>query len=566
MDPARQERGAQQQELQLCVLGELTVLREAQTQTLPRSKKTRALLAYLALTARPHRRDRLCRLLWSIPEDPRAALRWSLTHLRRLVDEPGCARIIANRDFVAFERNRVAIDVVAVRASLPADLGAASTAALRQAVAAFRGDLLEGLNLPDYHEFNSWCIAEREEARRLRSRLLAALIGRFEAEPETALPYARERALLEPDDEVAQAALVTLLRAAGRSREAEAQFTSADRRLNQFGTARTGALRRARRGVPERDGDRVVSLALASVAPSRTPARPPAAQRPVQFCRTPDGVRIAYATVGNGPPLVRAAHWLGHLEFERHSPVWRHWTAEFSREHTFIRYDERGSGLSEWDVAELSLEGFVRDLEAVVDALGLDRFPLIGSSKGGPTAIAYAVRHPERVSHLVLLGSFAQGWCKRGDEAEVARREALITLTRQGWTEDNPAYRQIFTTRFMPDAGPEQFQWFNELQRVTSTAENALRLMRASGDTDVVALLPQVQVPTLVLHLHNDGSVPFEQGRLIASRIPGARFVALKGRNHIILPHEPAWQHFVAELRGFLIQHGTSPARSRARF
>jgi pimeloyl-ACP methyl ester carboxylesterase/DNA-binding SARP family transcriptional activator len=545
--------------LQLSVLGQLTAAREGVPLPLPRSKKTRALLAYLALTARPHRRGRLCRLLWDVPEDPRAALRWSLSHLRPLVDEPGCPRIIADRDSVAFERTGVAIDIAALRASLPADLEAASTAALRRALSAFRGEFLEGLDLPECYEFQSWCVAEREEARRLRSRLLATLVARLEAEPDEAVPYARERALLEPADEAAQATLVRLLRAAGRQREAEAHHRAAARRLDELGAIRTGALRRARDGVPESDGNRPTRLALASANPvSAHPPRPASAQQPVQFCTTSDGVRIAYATVGNGPPLVRAAHWLGHLEFERHSPVWRHWTAEFSREHTFIRYDERGSGLSDWDVAEMSLEGFVRDLEAVVDALGLGRFPLIGSSKGGPTAIAYAARHPERVSHLILLGTYAQGWGKRGAASEIARGEATLTLMRIGWTQDNPAYRRIFATRFMPDAGPEQFEWFDELQRVTSTADNAVRLQRAIGDTDIVELLPQVRVPTLVLHLRNDSSVPFDQGRLLASRIPGARFVVLEGRNHIIMPHEPAWQHFVAELRGFLGQDGVA--------
>jgi pimeloyl-ACP methyl ester carboxylesterase len=266
------------------------------------------------------------------------------------------------------------------------------------------------------------------------------------------------------------------------------------------------------------------------------------------------------------PAAGAGAHWLGHLEFERHSPVWRHWTAEFSREHTFIRYDERGNGLSDWDVADLSFEGFVRDLEAVADALGLERFPLIGSSKGGPIAIAYAARHPERVSHLILLGTFAQGWRARGDPAQIARREAEIILIRDGWMQDNPAYRRMFATRFMPDAGPEQFAWFEELQRVTCSADNAVRLQRAIGDTDIVAVLPLVRVPTLVMHLRNDSSVPFDQGRLIASRIPGARLVALEGRNHIILPREPAWQQFVAELRTFLADDTAKhpPRRSSA--
>jgi pimeloyl-ACP methyl ester carboxylesterase/DNA-binding SARP family transcriptional activator len=550
------------EQLQLNVLGPLAAVRGSIPLPLPRSKKTRALLAYLALTARPHRRTRLCRLFWSIPEDPRAALRWSLSRLRPLVDEPDHPRILADRDSVALDRAGVVIDIAALRASLPADLDTASTATLRQASSASRGEFLEGLELPDCYEFHSWLVAEREEARRLRSRLLAALVARLAGKSEEAIAYARERALLEPADEEVQATLMRLLLAAGRRREADAHHRSAERRLDELGAFRTGALRRARDNLPDREGNRL--LAVATVPPTAPQAVAPRGlpvQQPVQFCAASDGVRIAYATVGNGPPVVRAAHWLGHLEFERHSPVWQHWTAEFSREHTFIRYDERGSGLSDWNVADLSFEGFVRDLEAVVDALGLDHFPLIGSSKGGATAIAYAARHPERVSHLILLGAFAQGWNKRGVASEIARGEAVLTLTHIGWMQDNPAYRRMFATRFMPDAGPEQFQWFDELQRVTCSAENAVRLQQAIGDTDIVALLPLVRVPTLVMHLRDDSSVPFEQGRLIASRIPGARFVALEGRNHIILPHEPAWQQFVARLRAFLADDAAAAFR-----
>jgi DNA-binding SARP family transcriptional activator/pimeloyl-ACP methyl ester carboxylesterase len=550
--------------LQIDVLGPLAVARRGDVLTLPQSKKTRALLAYLVLTGRPHRRDRLCRLLWDVPDDPRGALRWSLSRLRPLVDEPGHARILADRNSVGFERSGAAIDIVTLRAGLPADLATVSADALRRALTAFRGDFLEGLELPDCFEFYSWCIAEREEARRLRSRLLAALVTRLREQPDIALPYAREHAQLEPADEEAQARLVRLLQVAGRWREADAHRQTAELQLVSLGAARTGALRRAR--ILERDSRRRPSREAEGVGTVETlPVRPTAPQSPIQFCRAADGVRIAYATVGNGPPLVRASHWLGHLEFERQSPVWRHWTAEFSRQHTFIRHDDRGNGLSDWDVADLSFEDFVCDQEAVVDALELDRFPLIGSSKGGATAIAYAVRHPERVSHLILLGAIVLGWRRRGDPSEVARGEAMLTMIRDGWSQDNPAYRQIFATRFMPDAGPEQYQWFDELQRITCSAKNAERFWRLNGDIDVVALLPEVRVPTLVMHLRNDGSVPFEQGRLTASQIPGARFVALEGRNHIILPHEPAWQQFVTELRGFLAEDFAAPARAARR-
>jgi pimeloyl-ACP methyl ester carboxylesterase len=275
----------------------------------------------------------------------------------------------------------------------------------------------------------------------------------------------------------------------------------------------------------------------------------------VQFCRTSDGVRIAYAAVGDGPPLVWAAHCLA---FAGKSPIWRHWTEEFAKDHTFVHYDERGGGLSDWDNVTFSVDSFVRDLEAVVDALGLDRFALIGSSKGGPTAIAYAARHPERVSHLVLYGTFAEGWRVRGDSAEIERREAIITLTRQGWEQDNPAFRQILTSLLVPDATLEEMGWLNDLQRISASAENAARLQQSIADFNLLNLLPGITAPTLVLHCRDDATSPFEQGRVIASRVPGAKLVALDSRNHILLPRDPAWGRFVSEVRQFLSEGATT--------
>jgi pimeloyl-ACP methyl ester carboxylesterase len=272
----------------------------------------------------------------------------------------------------------------------------------------------------------------------------------------------------------------------------------------------------------------------------------------VQFCRTSDDVRIAYASVGDGPPVVWTAHWLSHLAFSWESRVWRHWTEEFAKDYSFVHYDERGNGLSDWDNVEFSVDAFVRDLEAVVDALGLDRFALIGSSKGGPTSIAYAARHPERVSHLVLYGTYAQGWRKRANAAEIERGEAMVTLMQQCWARDNPAIRQILTSLILPDATLEEMGWFNDLQRLSSSAENAARLLLSLGEVNVLDLLPGIAAPTLVVHCRDEVAVPFEQGRLIASRIPRARFVALESRNHILLPRDPAWAAFVSEVRRFL--------------
>jgi serine/threonine protein kinase/pimeloyl-ACP methyl ester carboxylesterase len=281
-------------------------------------------------------------------------------------------------------------------------------------------------------------------------------------------------------------------------------------------------------------------------------------EQEIHFCTTEDGVRIAYATVGEGPPLVKAANWLSHLEWDWRSPVWRHLLAEFARDHTFIRYDERGNGLSDWNVADLSFEAWVKDLESVVEAAGVDRFPLLGISQGGAVAIAYAVRHPERVSKLILYGAYARGWAAREQPEEIEQRQAQLTLVKLGWGKDNPAFRQLWTSLYAPDATPEQAQSFNDLQRISTSPQNAVKLLNTMGDINVVDLLPQVTVPTLVLHCRDESGVPFEEGRLLASTIPGARFVPLDGRNHLLLEGAPAWGTFVKELRRFLGTEHTS--------
>jgi DNA-binding SARP family transcriptional activator/pimeloyl-ACP methyl ester carboxylesterase len=547
--------------LRISVLGNLAVVRERTRMQLPPSKKTRALLAYLAVTARPHSRARLCAMFWAVPDDPRAALRWSLSRLRPLVDEDDCPRIIADREQVGFDLDRVTVDILSLRGVARNGADSISTDALRQATEALEGDFLEGLDLPDCQEFQSWCLGEREETRRLRVRLLTALVTRLEGVPDEALPHARALSLLEPANEAAQATLLRLLRAAGRWREAEEQFQRAQRRLGEFNVARTGALRQAAQLPVQADARPRADDGIAA-RPDAGRLRTRPALHEVQFCKTSDDVRIAYACVGEGPPVVWAAHWLSHLSFNWESPVWRHWTEEFAKDHAFVHYDERGNGLSDWNNPEFSVDAFVRDLEAVVDALGLDRFALMGSSKGGPTSIAYAARHPERVSHLVLYGTFARGWSERANGAEIERGEAMITLMRQGWAQDNPAVRQILTSLFLPDATLEEMGWFNDLQRLSSSAENAARLLRSLGEFNVLDLLPGITAPTLVLHCRDDAAVPFEQGRLIASRVPGARFLALDSRNHVLLPRDPAWAAFVSEVRRFLREGARTMSRA----
>ncbi len=273
----------------------------------------------------------------------------------------------------------------------------------------------------------------------------------------------------------------------------------------------------------------------------------------IRFCTAADGTRIAVASIGSGPPLLRAAHWLSHVDHDLESPVWRPWLAELSRQHTYIRYDQRGCGLSDPDVTEYSLDAWVGDLEAVVDHLGLARFPLIGMSQGGAVAVSYALRHPEKVSHLVLLGAYARGALRR-DTGPVGRLEAetLVNLIRLGWGRDNPAFRQVFTNQFIPDGTPEQHQWWNELERLTASPENAARTLEAFHEVDVTEAARRLQVPTLVVHARGDARVPFDEGLRLATLIPGARFLPLDSANHVLLETEPAWGRFVQELRSFL--------------
>jgi pimeloyl-ACP methyl ester carboxylesterase len=282
---------------------------------------------------------------------------------------------------------------------------------------------------------------------------------------------------------------------------------------------------------------------------------PPASvslRQEIRFCTASDGVRIAYAEVGAGPPLVKAANWLNHLEYDWQSPVWSPLLHAMAANHRLVRYDARGNGLSDWEVDDISFVGFERDLECVIEAAGLERFALLGLSQGVAISIAYAVRHPERVSHLVLYGGFVRGRRRRSAPEEVAQADAMLTLIRQGWGQENPAFRQLFTSLFVPGATAEQMQWFNDLQRMTTSPENAARLRKAVDEIDVSDLLSRVQAPTLVLHCRDDAVQPFEQGRQLAAGIKGARFVALEGRNHIILESDACWRRFQEEINDFL--------------
>jgi pimeloyl-ACP methyl ester carboxylesterase/DNA-binding CsgD family transcriptional regulator len=274
-------------------------------------------------------------------------------------------------------------------------------------------------------------------------------------------------------------------------------------------------------------------------------------EQQVRFCIAADGVRLAYAVHGRGPPVVRAATWLTHLDFDWESPVWRHWLEALGDGHTVVRYDERGCGLSDRQFGELSLETWVADLETVVEAAGIDRFALLGASQGAAIALVYAARHPERVTRLVLYGAYARGRMFRGRE-ERRRGEAMISAIEAGWTDANPTFRHLFSMLFLPHGTAEQMGWYDELQRRSASAETAVRLYEARSRIDVSDWAARVSTPTLVVHARDDRVVPVEEGRLLAAHIPGARLVLLDSANHILLSDEPAWHEFAGELQAFL--------------
>jgi pimeloyl-ACP methyl ester carboxylesterase len=273
----------------------------------------------------------------------------------------------------------------------------------------------------------------------------------------------------------------------------------------------------------------------------------------IRFCTASDGTRIAYAVTGEGPPLVKAANWMTHIDIDGANPVWRHWIEDLSAHHMLVRYDERGCGLSDWDIEHFDFEDWIDDLRLVVNDAALDRFALLGVSQGAAVAIAFAARFPERVSHLVLLGSYGRGRLARATTDEQRREAALdLELARVGWSRDDPSFRRVFTSQFLPDGSPEQWQAFDDLQRHTTSPDNAVRFLSTFGSIDVTALAPKVKCPTLLLQSRGDLRQPLERARELAALIPGSQLVPLPSRNHLLLGDEPAWPMFLAELERFL--------------
>jgi len=276
----------------------------------------------------------------------------------------------------------------------------------------------------------------------------------------------------------------------------------------------------------------------------------------IRYAVSPDGVCVAFATAGHGPPLVKAANWLTHLELEWDSPIWSHWLRALAERHQLVRYDERGCGLSDWEVDDFSFDAWVDDLELIVDELGLERFPLLGVSQGGAVAIAYAVRHPERVSHLILSGAYGRGRLVRATgPAERDEAELDLDVARVGWRRDDDTFRLVFASQFLPDGTREMWKSFIELQRATTSIDNMVKFLEVFARIDVSHLAPKVRCPTLILHSRGDVRVPQSQARELAALIPDSRQVMLNSRSHILMESEPAWPVFLHEVDRFLAEY-----------
>jgi pimeloyl-ACP methyl ester carboxylesterase/DNA-binding CsgD family transcriptional regulator len=272
----------------------------------------------------------------------------------------------------------------------------------------------------------------------------------------------------------------------------------------------------------------------------------------IRYVKATDGVQLAWAQSGQGPTLVKAANWLTHLEYEWHSPVWRHWLEFFSAHFRFVRYDERGCGMSSWQPKELTLDQWSADLRSVIDAAQPEGpVILLGISQGAAVCVQYALQHPERVAGMILYGGYARGANRRNTGMAADAFRAMIDLARVGWGSDNPTFRQVFTSRFIPGGKPEQLKWFTDLCQKTTTGEIFASLYSARAAVDIEASLAQVRTPTLVIHARGDEVIPVAEGRLLAANIPGAEFIELDSRNHILLEDQPAWSRFQEAVLAF---------------
>ncbi len=553
---------------QLTLFGTPTLERNGRSQPLTR-RKARALLTYLAVTQKPHSRETMVALLWPDhdQEHGRADLSRILSHLRAVL---GADFILADREQVALnDKAALRVDVHHFRHQLDVCREVAAEEIdddclqnLVAAAACYQADFLAGFTLPGCPAFDEWQLWQTEALRRDLGWALEKLVHAYEVRRDLtqAIVYAQRWVTLDPLHEPAQRRLIALYGRNGQRAEAHRQYQTCARLLaEELGIEpepETKQLYEQIRKGEAAPGDGRHGRAALTAPPQKS-------DQEIRYFLSQDNVRIAYAIVGQGPPLVWTASFLRHLEFDWQSPIWQHWLEALSSRYTLIRYDERACGLSDWDVRDISFDAWVRDLEDLVDHLGLDRFRMIALSQAGAVAIAYAARHPERVSHLILHGAYARGRFHRQDNPQaVEEAQTLLSLTKLGWGQDSPAFRQVFSMQLMPEATKEQIAWFDELMRISMTPDNAVRAEAEMYQINVLDLLPELRVPTLVTHCRTDAAVPFAEGRILASQIPGAQFVPLDSKNHLLLPSEPAWEQFARQVHSFMAAEARPFSRS----
>ena len=526
--------------LSIKLLGALSVSAGGATVPLPTSRKTRALLGYLILSGALQRRDQLCEMFWEVPDDPRGALRWSLSKLRRVINFDGTQRIESARERLAILLDDVEVDLHGIKACAEKDCTPEALSAAWQASAE---TLLEDCELVHLPSYSAWLQRERKNVANMRASFAKRMTFCDALAPEDAVLWADRWLGDRPFDAEAARAVVTCLRRVGRIEDASQRAAELD-----------DAFRKAGLMVPSFDPGAPGEGLLPQTTHDAPDTQAQAPRQTVRFSRTPDDVILAWGSIGadDAPPLVKAAHWPTHLELDGEAPMWSPIHRELAAGYRLIRYDERGCGMSDRDVAQISFGGFVTDLETVVDSAGLDRFPLLGIGHGAAVSIEYAARHPDRVSHLILFGGYPAGWRHVATPAEVREREAMMVLIECGWERATALSRSLFSATYMPDATQDELAWFDEFVRRTASPRSAVHLLRAVSEMDVRHRLAELRMPTLVIHSRDDQHVPLSTGREMASAISDAQFITLRSKNHLLLGREPAAMEFIAAVRRFL--------------
>lgn len=520
------------------------------------TRKAKALFIFLAMSPNTRAsREKLAGIFWgrSADEQARASLRQTLASLRKILNINNQCLIDSNSDDVY-----LASDLFHVDALLFEEQSDNEVTNTENAVNLYKGEFLDGFSIKE-DIFETWLREKREQLSELAKQKMRNLAEYWNSsgELDKALFITKRILNIDPLNENAHQTLMHLYTLTGQRELALKQYKFCEKvlkdELDVDPQQKTIELYQKILDKTPLIDDVSISTHLTPVLHDNYVHKNNIEQE-IRYCVSSDNVRIAYAIAGNGTPIIKCGNWLTHLEHDWDTPIWRHLMQHLASTHTLVRYDARGNGLSDWDVDKINVDVFINDLETVANASGYKKFILLGTSQGCAISAAYAARNPDRVSHLVLYGGFAAGWNKRNNEYK-ERGKAFLTLIEQGWGQDNPIFRQMFTSLFLPDGAHEQIVWFNDLQKKSAPPENAMRFYEALGDINVAKELPKITTPTLVMHCKYDAMVPFVAGQDLAKRISNSKFVALQGRNHLMLEQEPAWEQFKNEFNSFIDTH-----------